>query len=109
MLRLPRGIPQLRCYNLNVGPHADVAKLADAPDLGSGPRERVEVQVLSSAPRAGRPPQTYAATDFFGATARGFAGRSFAGKCCLSQFCRFSFCEALTTRYHRISPVWSSY
>ncbi len=29
---------------------ADVAKLADAPDLGSGFRKEVEVQVLSSAP-----------------------------------------------------------
>jgi hypothetical protein len=31
-------------------PPADVAKLADAPDLGSGSRKGVEVQVLSSAP-----------------------------------------------------------
>ena len=31
-------------------PRADVAKLADAPDLGSGFRKEVKVQVLSSAP-----------------------------------------------------------
>jgi hypothetical protein len=34
---------------------ADVAKLADAPDLGSGPREGVGVQVSSSAPITGKP------------------------------------------------------
>ena len=37
-----------RCYNR--GRFADVAKPADAPDLGSGFRKEVEVQVLSSAP-----------------------------------------------------------
>jgi hypothetical protein len=43
---------------------ADVAKLADAPDLGSGSRKGVKVQVLSSAPvenqrvtRTSRPPK----------------------------------------------------
>ena len=34
----------------NPGGRADVAKLADAPDLGSGFRKEVKVQVLSSAP-----------------------------------------------------------
>jgi hypothetical protein len=36
-------------------PDADVAKLADAPDLGSGFRKEVKVQVLSSAPFASYP------------------------------------------------------
>ena len=35
---------------IKLTPRADVAKLADAPDLGSGFRKEVEVQVLSSAP-----------------------------------------------------------
>jgi len=39
-----------RCYNFGGSIHADVAKLADAPDLGSGTRKGVKVQVLSSAP-----------------------------------------------------------
>src|ERR1700728_3725683 len=36
------------------GTAAGVAELADAPGLGPGPREGVEVRVLSPAPRPGR-------------------------------------------------------
>src|ERR1700733_12027493 len=36
---------------------AGVAELADAPGLGPGPREGVEVRVLSPAPKTAGPPQ----------------------------------------------------
>src|SRR6476620_6374812 len=45
--RLSRGrLPDVRCRDFT---HADVAELVDAPALGAGGRESVEVRVLSSA------------------------------------------------------------
>src|ERR1700689_292522 len=44
------------------GPAAGVAELADAPGLGPGPREGVEVQILSPAPQSSETAQPVASS-----------------------------------------------